>query len=294
MTFRDLFTLFDQWNHLNRAPRTAEFYAGQLDRLLDLYGSIEADQIRPQHLLPFKATWHLVLAVQRLYRWAITHDLIAASPILRLKRPRLGRRQRVLSRIEIARLMRDSAADFRDVLLCYRESAVRPLEVRELEWTALTIPERVSMAEALRSGQACFVLTTFKGRKMRAGDTSVRTIPITPRLGRLLLRLIERGPGNSVIFRSARGRPWSYSALRCRMRVLRKRSGLPLVVGGEMVCQYTLRHSTATQWVADGMQLNVCSTLLGHSRVTTTQRYIHLTRNQLLEEWRRHQERSRS
>lgn len=291
MTFRDLYHLFSSWNATNRAPRTAEFYRDQLGRLLSALGDVEADQLRPLHLLPYKATWHLIVAVQRLYRWALEHDLVQTNPVLRLKRPRLGGRRRVLSRRDLLRLLRQSAADYRRLLLAARETAARPLELRELDWTALQVPEGVALADALRRGLACFVLYDFKGRLRRADATATRTIPITPRLGRLLLRLLGGAVQEEPIFRTATRRPWSYSALRNRMRRLRRRSGLPMTIGGEKICQYTLRHSAATQWVADGMQLNVASELLGHAKVSTTQRYVHLNRAQLLEEWRRHQQR---
>jgi len=293
MTLRALFALFHQWNQLNRAPRTAEFYAGQLERVLDSCGDLEADQIRPFHLLQFKHTWHLILAVHRLFRWAAEQDIVENPAVFKLKRPRLGRRRRVLNRRELLRLLRRSTADFRRILLAYRETAARPVELRKLRWSALWIPEGMRASEALREGSACFVLENFKGRERRTDDVATRVIPITPRLGRMLWRLSERGPSHALIFETYRGKPWTYAALRCRMRKLRIRAGLPLEVGGEKIVMYTMRHSTATQWVADGMQQNACSELLGHSRVTTTQRYIHLNREQLLAEWRRHHERLR-
>lgn len=290
MTFRELYNLFQAWNQLNRAPRTAQFYAEQLDRVLKLHGDVQADQLRPQHLLPFKATWHLILAVQRIYRWAIEQDLVADTTVLRLKRPRLGRRRRVLSRRDMLRLLRTAKPDFRLILLAYRETAARPIELRQLEWSALCVPEGVGLSESLRQGTACFVLENFKGRARRKDEVSTRVIPISPRLGRLLLRLLDRREGGKSVFVSGKAKPWTYCALRCRMRKLRVRAGLPFVVAGEKACLYHLRHATATQWVAAGMQLNACSELLGHSRVQTTQRYVHLSRAQLIEAWKRHQQ----
>jgi integrase len=176
------------------------------------------------------------------------------------------------------------------ILLAARESAGRPLELRELCWSALRIPQGIPALEALRSGQACFVLIEFKGRARRTDSNAERTIPITPRLGRLLLRLCQREDQAGEIFLTARARLWSYNALRCRMRKLRLRAGLAFQIGGERVCMYTMRHTAATKWVADGVSLAVVSELLGHSRLSTTQRYVHLNRQQLLAEFRRRQQ----
>lgn len=294
ITVKQLFDLFHAWNSTNRAPRTAQFYAHQLAGVLALVGNLPAESLRPVHLLSFKATFHLISAVHRLYRWAIEHALVGDNPVLKLKRPRLRKRRRVLARVEMQRLLRKAEADFRALLLAARETAARPLELRELQWSALRIPEGVDASNALREGLACFVLTEFKGRSRRADDNATRTIPISPRLGRLLLRLSRRGDEGPNVFRTTAARPWSYSATRCRMRKLRLRAKVPLVSGGEKLCLYTLRHTAATNWVVDGVQLNVVSELLGHARLSTTQRYVHLNRQQLLAEWRRHQQKGYS
>jgi site-specific recombinase XerD len=291
MIVRQLFTLFNDWNAKNRAARTAEFYVGQLSRVVDLLGELEADELRPTHLLPFRQTWHLVLSIQRLYRWAVEHDLAKSNAILKLKRPRLGKRRRVLSKSDILRLLRKASPDFRRLMLAARESAARPLELRELDWVSLHIPEGMLAPDALRLGQAFFLLIDFKSREQRTHDTAQRLIPISPRLGRLLCRLAGRQGMEGEIFRTARGRAWSYSALRCRMRRLRLRAGLPLSVRGEKICAYTLRHSAATQWIADGVNAYVVKELLGHARITTTQRYVHLNSSQLIAEWLRRKQR---
>lgn len=117
MTLSQLVTLFDQWNRTNREPGTAAFYRANLDPLCRRWGQLPATDFRPYHLLEFKGSWHRIMSVQRLFSWAQELELVPANPFAKLKRPRLGARRRVLTRGELARLLRKAVHDFRAFLV---------------------------------------------------------------------------------------------------------------------------------------------------------------------------------
>jgi len=287
MRLAELVELFHRFNRQHKRPRTADFYRDHLRRVVAKYGELDAAELRPFHLLDFRMTWHLVLSVQRLYKWAVDEmDLLQTNPVKKLRRPRLGARCRVLAPAELLRLMRRARADFRRVLLMGRESAARPQELaalrfEELQWEG----SAQEMRAALRDGRAWFSLTDYKGRSRRADNTSPRIIPVTPRLGRLLLRLIERRGQVGPVLLSDQGAEWNRNSLRMRMRRAVARAALPSLVHGERVVCYTLRHTALTSVVARGMQTSVVQQLAGHANIRTTARYIHLHRKHLMDTW---------
>lgn len=290
MLFAEVCSAFFLFNRQNRKPRTAEFYEGQLKRLLPKIGHIDAMDVRPYHLLDWRQTWHLIWSVQRLYSWAAAEmKMLPSNPLAELKRPDLGKRKRVLSPREIALALRASKRDFRRFILAARECVARPQEVRELEWSHLRWQGGFRERDAaLRSGAAYFELAEYKGRERRKDPDEPRIIPISPRLGRLLARLARNRSMCGLIFTTSKGKPWDRNSLRERMRRVRRRINVPLAVKGEKVVCYTLRHSGATNLAAAGMQTSVLQLLLGHADIKTTQRYLHVRKQHLLDAWKRH------
>lgn len=290
MLFRDLMNLFNRHNEQNRKPRTAEFYAAQLAKVADRYGHVDAVELRPYHLLELKGTWHLLMSVQRLYRWANEEaEILQCNPMAKMKRPRLGCRKRVLTERDRAILLRASRADFRRFLIASLEAAARPQELRELEWTDLRWPGGFqALQESLKAGQAYFELLEYKGRERRADPDEPRIIPVSPRLGRLLWRLARGKPLTGLVFLTDRDQAWTRNSLRLRMKRLRKRVDLPLSVKGERIVCYTMRHSSATKLATLGMQTSILQLLLGHASIRTTQRYLHFRKAHLIDAWREH------
>lgn len=288
MLFAQLVVLFHLFNTKNRAPRTAEFYDGQLKKLLPSLGGLDCLELRPYHLLELKSTWHLVLSLQRLYRWAVEEQqILPTNPLLKLVRPRLGARSRTLTPLEGLRFLRASRLDFRRFLFAARETAARPQELRTLEWPQLRWEGGFPALEgALRAGECYFELLDYKGKNRRTDPGETRIIPVSPRLGRLLWRLARGHSLQGLIFRTDKGKHWTRNSLRLRMGRVRQRVDVPLTAGGEKIVCYSWRHSTATELAGQGMQTSILQLLLGHAHIKTTQRYLHVRKKHLLDAWR--------
>jgi hypothetical protein len=91
--------------------------------------------------------------------------LIDKNPVARVKKPDLGERQRILSPVETARLLRAADRHFRVFLFTMRHTIARPQEVRAFQWKHL-VYEPVPM----------FVLRDFKAKKRRKNKNTVRVI----------------------------------------------------------------------------------------------------------------------
>lgn len=249
-------------------PRTRDYYRDLLQRFLDSVGGRRpALGISPHEVEMYKTGWHSVQTVQRLYNWGVEMGLVEANPFSRIKKPEVGERERILTSIEAVRLLRATDRYFRRFLLAMRQTIARPQEVRALRWKHLTY-EPAPM----------FVLKDFKAKKRRKDKAAVRMIPLDDRMLRLLSRIArKRKPvPEGFVFLNRNAKPWTGNAVRCRMRVLRKKLDFGPDENGELVVAYTVRHTSATRATANGVRDRVLAELMGHTNTRTTRRYQHL------------------
>lgn len=288
LTVRSLVSLFDRFNRVNRARRTAEYYLAQWAPYVERFGELAAGELAPRHLLELKTSWHRLQAVQRCFRWAVEEmKLLPSNPFDKMRRPRPGGRRRVMARREEVLYRRRARPDMRRFLLCTWATAARPQEVRSFDWADLRWPGgQLDQEAALRAGLAYFELTDYKARDRRGDGLQTRLIPISARLGRLLWRLGRGQHKEGIIFLTDKGDAWDKEKLRLRMRRLRRKVDAPLQLRGERIVCYSWRHSTATEFADRGMQMHVLQELLGHANIRTTERYLHLSQMQLLRAWR--------
>ncbi|MDD7385055.1 MAG: site-specific tyrosine recombinase XerD [Actinomycetaceae bacterium] len=90
--------------------------------------------------------------------------------------------------------------------------------------------------------------------------------------------LAARGSGTSAIFLNTRGKQLSRQSAWLIVQQAARRAGLQ-----EHVTPHTLRHSFATHLLEGGADIRVVQELLGHSSVTTTQIYTHVSAQTLRE-----------
>lgn len=270
---------FLQWADVNLAPKTVAVYRLYLNRFAAWAGDIELGNLTPAMLTTWCQKYHPLQAVQRLTAWCHRQERsLACNPLEKMRKVPTGQRRRVLRPVESARLLRASDPCFRRFLLALRESFARPQEIRAVRFEDICVAGGLpAELEDIAAGRAFFLIEHGKGFRRRSDQAAVRTIPISPRLGRLLCRVQKRDPINKLpIFLNSKGRPWTANAVRCRFRRLRIAAGMTADARGERIVAYTLRHTGATAAAAAGLRDFTLAEVLGHASTRTTARYVHL------------------
>jgi integrase len=256
----------------SQEPATLRWYRDGFRHFAPL-AELPADAVRTHHLAEIAMTNHVVRVIKRLYKWGVAEGTVAKDPFTRLSAPPCGQRERTVSRAELRRLYRAAPRAFRKLLFVQVRTLARPGEIRLLTWGQIDWARRV------------IVLEEFKGKKRRADKLRYRAIAIPKNVYRLLRNLHRKSPDPSPagrVFISTRGaKPWSYNGVRCAMRTARVRAGL--MDGEERVVCYTLRHTSATEAIRKDISLKRVAEVMGHARTTTTERYLHLKTDDLVE-----------
>jgi len=221
-------------------------------------------------------------AIKGFYRWlVITHEL-ESSPIETIQGPKQGRS---LPRV-IAPHDMDALLEVYDVAAQDKEPTPEDLRNQALIEFLYACGARISEAASLIPSQIDFysgiVRIYGKGRKERM-------VPLHPLSLQALQRYITQGrpqlakpdsPQN--IFLSTRGAAMSTAAIRRVFKQALAKAGLD-----QSLTPHVVRHTFATDLLTNGADLRSVQEMLGHSSLSTTQVYTHLSAEHLRAEHHR-------
>lgn len=212
-------------------------------------------------------------AVRSLYRFLLRRDLVASSPADALALPKVRRQlPQVLTKEQAHDLVElegaDSFAARRDaamVELLYG-TGIRVSELAGINRSALSISagEKLGVVRVLGKGN--------KEREVVFGRTAISVLQAYLEVRSTLAR-----PDEPALFVSARGRRISVRAI----QTIVKQRGI-LATGRADVHPHALRHAFATHMLDGGADLRTIQSLLGHVSLETTQKYTHLSVDQLI------------
>ena len=322
----------------NAAAETAEWYRHRLQRFTDYLSDrglecIRVDELKRLHVSEWINTYpklspgskrNLCRAIQRVFNWALECEYIDHNPLAGRRKPRGGKRERIISDAEwsdILTLARDD--DFLDLLCISYETGCRPQESLAVEARHVDLVNQRWVFPASES-------KTDAPRIVYLSDVA---LAITKRR----MARYPRGP----LFRNSTGKQWSTDAVNCGFIRIQIRMGqrrmldegieinaddivrkLPTLqpmkkVKGELVakspqelkeeamrklsyakavslapkfCLYTIRHTWMNRLLTNGCDSLTVAILAGHCDPTVLARtYQHLSQNPkfLLEQARR-------
>ncbi len=210
-------------------------------------------------------------AIRTFLRYLVREGRLAANPARALQTPRVPQRiPERLSEEEVDRLL--SAADGTSAL-SRRDRAI----VELLYATGLRVSELTGLDRDDVDPEALLVRVLGKGGKERIvpfGEPAREALEAY-RVERPALS--AKGPGTEALFLTARGGRLSSRSVH---RVVRRYLAAAALRGG--LSPHSLRHAFATHLLERGADLRAIQELLGHSSLSTTQKYTSLSTARLL------------
>jgi integrase/recombinase XerC len=204
-------------------------------------------------------------AIRSCFRFLARRGVLEVNPARQVRSPRLGRRLPSV-------LPKDEATQLLDVAAEPTAAGTRDRALLELLYASgLRVAEGCGLDlddldEARRT-----VRVLGKGDKERVvpvGEVALQALDAY-----LSMRGRQRGP----LFLNARGGRLTPRSAHRIVKRLARRAGL-----SQRVTPHTLRHSFATHLLGEGADLRLIQELLGHRRLSTTQRYTHVSPEHLM------------
>ena len=207
-----------------------------------------------------------IAAIRGCFRWLSANGIIKNDPSLGVELPRLTKKlPKVMSVAEIENILKNHLTDI--------ESAV--LEV--LYGAGLRVSELVNLELNNVEMSSRYVRCIGKGSKERIipiGEKAVNALKTYLKKRELLIKKFKLDTKKLFIKENGKTvtRQDVYVFIRKQGELLKKH-----------ISPHTLRHSFATHMLENGADLRVVQELLGHSDVSTTQLYTHVSKKRLKE-----------
>jgi integrase len=245
--------------------KTVRWYRGFLEPFAARHGEGKASALTPVQAEAYSRQQGWADASQcgflgtlvSAFRWAVRARMLTSNPLMGTKTPPKPSRgaETLVTPEEHRRLVENASPTFALFLRVLYATGARPGEVARIT------------AENFDQTNACVCLKEHK--TARKGKT--RTLYLPPEVVALLVKQRERYPTGPLL-RTLHGKAWGPSVIVRAMIQTRKRAGIP-----HAVC-YGLRHTFATDALANGVPDAQVAALLGHSGTTMLHRhYSHLT-----------------
>lgn len=264
---RDLARL-DSWATANRKP-VVDLTRPDLRKWI---ASLTRDGLAPSSVA------RTVSAVRGFYKFLMLDGHLKRHPAEDLDTPqRLSYLPRFLTEDEINRLL--AAPDIST------DEGIRDRAILEIMYaTGLRVSELVSLKESDIDLQAGLVVCHGKGNKERRVPLGKSAIHWLQQYGAVKA---AHGKAHSLYMFLHRGKPFNRHFAWSLIKKYSERIGI------DRVSPHTLRHSFATHLLQHGADSRSVQALLGHSDISTTQIYTHITDLHLQSAYRRFHPRAR-
>lgn len=209
-----------------------------------------------------------VSTLRNFFRYLDREKLLHSNALFQLRLPKLEKPlPRALSVKDALQSPEDIATLHTEDWLNARDHALLLL----LYGAGLRISEALGVTKRdLEAGD--FLRVLGKGQKERL-------VPLLPKIRSALQEYLTRCPfpltNTQPIFLGIQGKPLHPAVFQKQVRTLRRQMGFP-----ETTTPHAFRHSFATHLLAAGTDLRSLQELLGHARLSTTQRYTAVSNEQ--------------
>ncbi len=263
------------------SQNTLDAYERDVTRCLDHFKTMPPDRITRKDLLGFlvkiqdgglssRSMARTISSLRAFFRFLLMEKMIQEDPTDLLESPRGWLKPpKTLNQKEVENLLNLPKGD--------NPVGVRDDAMIELLYaTGLRVSELASLKLDSINFQSGFLITLGKGAKERIipiGDVCMAKLKIYLEHSRP--QLLKQRPC-SILFLNRSGQKMSRQAFWYRLKYYARHAGIT-----KSFSPHTLRHSFATHLLERGADLRSVQMMLGHSDITTTQIYTHVTREHL-------------
>ena len=253
------------------SPSTIKTYLGEVAQLLQLLKDIPADELEPEHLKRYLVYCYEELKLRentlhsRINAMKFYYEQVLKKDKFFWEIPRPKKQfilPKVLGEDELARLF----------------NALDNLKHKAMLFTAYSAGLRVSEVAALKiknidSGRMQILIENAKGKK----DRYVNLSPVLLDILRAYIKNYQPKPMEFLFESEQTCTAYPTRTIQRIFQLAKEKARISKTIG-----IHSLRHSFATHLLEKGTDIRYIKDLLGHFSIKTTERYLHVTKQQLV------------
>jgi len=238
----------------------------QHSQLTDFLWNLKVSNLKPRSI------FRMVESIRQFYKFLVIEDIIKEDPTIYLSVPKTSE--------ELPDTLTNKEVD----ILLNSVSGTDDLSVRNramlelLYATGLRVSELISLKFENINLEECFVKITGKGNKERL-------VPFGHKAKIFLERYlrVRKKTNSEYIFLTRLKKPISRIEFWRQLKEISIKAGIM-----KNITPHTLRHSFATHLLTAGTDIRFVQEMLGHSSISTTQIYTHVSQKTLKEQHKKY------
>lgn len=253
---------FLQWVETNRAGETYDWYQFRLQSFARKYPSLLAADLKPFHVqqwldgmkLSSGSKHNYARSIMRCMTWCEEQGLIDKNPIRHFKKPRAGKREKVVSPVEYEQILNVvRRPHWQDMIRFAWNTGARAAEILAAERIHVDLVNHR-------------IVLPVSEEKM---ERVPRIIYLNDEAEEIIRRLMAKFP-NGKLFRNSVGRAWTTAAVNCAFTRAKKKLKVKY-------CLTIFRHTWCHRMLTAGVDALTVSVLMGHAGLSMTASvYSHL------------------
>lgn len=268
---------------LNYAKNTVDSYINDLDKFISYYKNKDILKLNTTDIEKYISTLasaapstvsHNISSLKSFYNYEIKIDKIHNNPMDAIKPPKLGTHLPVYLTIDEV----DNLLDI-DIIDAFSSRNKAILEL--MYATGLRISEVINLEFKNIDYDDCIVRVMGKGNKERIVPINDVAIKYLKEYIENYRPLLIKKSINNYLFLNNHGNMMTRQGIFKIIKNYADMKGIKKNIG-----PHTLRHTFATHLLENGADLRIIQELLGHSDISTTQIYTHLTNEALHKEYK--------
>ena len=271
----------------NLTENTIQSYVLDIKKLVDFleenYKNKKADDITNNYIKQFiytqskiigtRSQSRLISSLKKFFHFLEIEKLIKENPTNELEYPKIGLKiPETLSTIEI------------DSLINYfknsKNNSLRNSTITEVLYSCgVRVSELINIKISDIFFEDFLIKVSGKGNKERFVPMSKSSkIMIKDYISSERFNIIPKKGYQDFLFLNNRGQKLSRVMIYTILNIAKKRLGFK-----KNISPHLLRHSFATHLIENGADISSIQKMLGHSNITTTERYLHVSKKHLIE-----------